>query len=140
MRGTPRDSPRARNRIRESYPGEAETQGPIPLATGKLGCLSIFKITQVSSHFEALNCESLSSCQRDVRPPLIMRQGPRAFSRFSTSDSYIHISCEEKDERAFEPMQCNSAFFRVSISHFLFRIRKHTLGPTHIPIAETMLL
>ena len=69
-----------------------------------------------------------------------MRQGPRAFSRFSTSDSYIHISCEEKDERAFEPMQCNSAFFRVSISHFLFRIRKHTLGPTHIPIAERILL
>ena len=63
-----------------------------------------------------------------------MRQGPRAFSRFSTSDSdveifrfifyissysdiQIHISCQEKDEPAFEPLQGNPAFFRVSTSH-----------------------
>ena len=29
-----------------------------------------------------------------------MRQGIRAFSRFSTGGSDIHISCEEKDEPA----------------------------------------
>ena len=69
-----------------------------------------------------------------------MRQGHRAFSRFSTSDSDIHISCEEKDEPAFEPLQGNPAFFRLSISHCPFPIRKQTLGPTHIPIAEIILL
>ena len=57
LRGTPWDSPWARNNNRESYPGEADTQGPGPLATGKFGCLSICKITQVSSHDEALNSE-----------------------------------------------------------------------------------
>ena len=73
LRGTPRDSFWARNHNRESDPGEAETQGPFAIATGKLGFLSIFKITQVSSHFEALNSEGLSRCQRDVRTPLVMR-------------------------------------------------------------------
>ena len=140
MRGTPRDSPWARKRNRESYPGEAETHGPCPLSIGKLGFLSIFKITQVSSHFEALNSELLSSCQRDVRPPLIMRQGPRAFSRFSTSDSDIHISCQEKDVPAFEPLQGNPAFFQVSTSPCPFPIQKQTLCPTNIPIAERILL
>ena len=41
----------------ETYPGDVEPQGPVPLATGNLGFLSIFKRTQVSSHFEALNSE-----------------------------------------------------------------------------------
>ena len=117
-----------------------ETQGPGLLSTGKLRFLSICKITQVSSHFVALSSESLSRCQRDVRPPLIMRQGPRTFSRFSTSDSDIHISCEEKDQAACEPLQGNLAFFRVSTSHCPFPIRKQTLGSTHIHIAERILL
>ena len=69
-----------------------------------------------------------------------MRQGSRAFSRFSTSDSDIHISFEEKDEPAFEPLQCNPAFFLVSTSHCPFPIQKQTLGPTHIPIIERILL
>ena len=57
FRGTPQDSLWPRKHNRESYPDEAETQGPVPLATVKLGFLSIFKRTQVSSHFEALNSE-----------------------------------------------------------------------------------
>ena len=51
------DSIWARKHNRESYPDEAETWCPVPLATGKLGFLSIFKRTQVSSHFEELNAE-----------------------------------------------------------------------------------
>ena len=105
------DSPWSSNRNREYYRVEAETQGPVPLFTGKLRFLSIFKRTQLSSHFEVLNSEGLSRCQRDVRTPLVMGQGLRAFSRFSTSDSDIHISCEEKDEPAFKPLQCNPAVF-----------------------------
>ena len=76
----------------------------------------------------------------DVRPPLIMRQGTRAFSRFSTSDSDIHISCEEKVQPAFETLQGNPAFFQLSTSHCPFPIQKQTLCPTHIPIAERILL
>ena len=76
----------------------------------------------------------------DVRPPLIMRQGPRAFSRFSTSDSDIHISCQEKDEPAFEPLQGNLACLRVSTSRCPFPMWKQILGPTHIPLAERSLL
>ena len=75
-----------------------------------------------------------------MRPPLIMRQGHRAFSRFSTSDSNIHISCQDKNEPTFEPLQGNPAFFRVSTSHCPFPIQKQTLCPTHIPIDERILL
>ena len=57
LEGIHRYSPWARNHNRESYPGEPESQVLVQLATGKLGYLSIFKITQVSSNFEALNSE-----------------------------------------------------------------------------------
>ena len=66
--------------------------------------------------------------------------GTRAFSRFSTSDSEIHISSEEKDEHAFEPLQGNPAVFRVSTSRGSFPFRKQNPCPTHIPIAERILL
>ena len=58
-----------------------KTQGHFPVATGILGFLSIFKRSQASSLFEALNAVFLSSSQRDVRPPVEMRHGSRAFSR-----------------------------------------------------------
>ena len=47
-----------------------ETQGPFPVATGILGFLSIFKRSQASSPFEALNSTYFSRCQREVRPPV----------------------------------------------------------------------
>ena len=34
---------------------------------------------------------------RDVRPPVQMRLGPKAFSRGCTEDSDIPLSCEMKD-------------------------------------------
>ena len=51
-----------------------ETQGPFPVATGILGFLSIFKKSQASSPFEALDSACLSKCQRDVRTPVEMRR------------------------------------------------------------------
>ena len=48
---------------------------------------------------------------RDVRPPVHMRLGPRAFSRDCTEDSDIPLSCEMKDEPAFKPVQGNPNFF-----------------------------
>ena len=50
-----------------------ETQGPFPVATGIFGFLLIFKRSQASSPFEALNSTCISTCQRDVRPPFRMR-------------------------------------------------------------------
>ena len=100
----------------------------------------IFKKSQASSPFEALKSACLSKCQRDVRPPVQMRWGPRAFPRVSTGDSDIPSSCEIKDEPAFKPLQGNLAFFRVRASRCPFDSRQQTQGPTNIPIAEGSLL
>ena len=117
-----------------------ETQCPFLVATMILGFLSIFKKTQASSPFEALNSTCLSRCQRDVRTPVQMRQGRRPFSRVSTRDSDIPSSCEMKDEPAFKPLQGNPAFFRVSALWSPFHLRQKTQGPYHIPTAEGSLL
>ena len=98
--------------------------------------LSIFNKSQAMSPFEALNSACLSRCQRDVRPPVQMRRGPRAFSRVSTGDSGIPSSCEKKDDPAFKPLQGNPAFFRVRASRCPFHFRQQYHGPFHIPIAE----
>ena len=105
-----------------------------------LGFLSIFKKSQASSPFEALNSVHLLRCQRDVRPPVQMRRRPTAFSRVSTGDSDIPSSCEWKDEAAFKPLQGNPAFFRVRASWDPFHLSQKTQGPSHIPIAEGKLL
>ena len=112
-----------------------ETQGPFLVATVILVFLSIFKKSQASSPFEALNSTSLSSYQRDVRPPVQMRQGHRAFSRVSIEDSDIPLFCEMKDECAFSPLQGNPAFFGVRASCSPFHLRQQTQGPSHVPIA-----
>ena len=117
-----------------------DTDGHFLAGTVILGFLSIFKITQVSSHFEAVNSEWLSSCQRDVRPPLIMRQGPRAFSMVSTGDSDIPISFEIKEEPAFKSLQGIPAFFWVRASRCMLHLRPQHQGITHIIIAERSLL
>ena len=75
-----------------------------------------------------------------MRPHLILKQGHRAFSRFPIADSDIHISCEENDEPAFEPLLVNPASFRVSTSRGPFPLRNQTPCPTHIPIAVRILL
>ena len=76
-----------------------------------LGFLSIFKKGQALSPYEALNSVFLSRGQRDVRPPVQMRQTPTAFSRYSTGDSDMLSSCEMKDEPEFKLLQGNRAFF-----------------------------
>ena len=76
-----------------------------------LGFLSIFKKIQASSPYEALNSVCLSRDQRDVRPPVQMRQTPTTFSRVSTGHSDMPSSCEMKDEPEFKPLQGNRASF-----------------------------
>ena len=117
-----------------------ETQCPFLVATLILGFLSILNKSQASSFFESLNSACLLRCQRDVRPPVLMRWGPRAFSRVSTGDSDIPSSGEMKDEPAFKPLQENLAFFRVRASRCPFHLRQQIQGPSHIPTAEGSLL
>ena len=88
-----------------------ETQIHFLLGTVILGFLSIFKKSQASSHYEALNSVCLSRGQRDLRPPVQMRQTPTVFTRVSTVDSDMPSSCEMKDEPEFKPLQGNRAFF-----------------------------
>ena len=78
-----------------------ETEGHFLVGTVILGFLSIFRKSQASSPFEALNSVCLSRCQRNVIPPVQMRQRPTAFSRVSTGDSHIPSSCEMKEEPEF---------------------------------------
>ena len=101
-----------------------------------LGFLSIFKKSQASSPFEALNSVCLSRCQRDVIHAVQMRQRTSAFSRVFSGDSDISSSCEVQDEPEFKPLQGNPGFFLVRASRGPFHLRQKTQGPSPIPIAE----
>ena len=79
--------------------------------TVTLGLLSIFKKSQASTPYEALNSVCLLRVQRYVRSPVQMRWKPMALSRVSTGDSDMLSSCEMKDEPEFKPLQENRAFF-----------------------------
>ena len=140
MNDTPEISSRFGRAIQKLLEVSQEMQGPFLFATVILGFLSIFKKSQALSPSEALNSVFLSRCQKDVRPPVQMRRGPRAFSRVSTGDSDIPSSCEMKDKPAFKPLQGKSAFFQVRASRCPFHLKQQTQGPCHIPIAEESLL
>ena len=88
-----------------------ETEVHFLVGTVILGFLSIFKKSQASSHYEALNSVCLSRGQRDVRPPVQMRRTPTAFSRVSKKDSDTPLSCEKKDEPEFKLLQGNRSLF-----------------------------
>ena len=117
-----------------------ETQGPFLFATVILGFLLIFNKSQSLSHCEALNSGCLSWCQRDERPPVQIRWGPRSFSSVSTADSGIPLSCEMKDEPPFKRMRGNSGFLQVRSSWCPFYLRLQSQGPFPIIIAEGSLL
>ena len=87
-----------------------ETEVHFLVGTVILGFLSIFKKSQASSSYEALNSVCLSRGQRDVRPPVQMSRTPTAFSRVSTGDSDMPSTCKMKDEPEFKPLQGTRAF------------------------------
>ena len=101
-----------------------------------LGFLSIFKKSQASSPYEAMNSVCLSMDQRDVRPPVQMRRTPTSFSRFSSGDSDMPSYCDMKEEPEFKPLQVNRAFFFVRASRGPFHSRQKTQDPYHIPTDE----
>ena len=88
-----------------------ETKAHFLVGTVLLGFLSIFKKSQASSTFEALNSICLSRYQSDVIPPIQMTRRPMALSSVSTGDSDIPSSCEMKHEPEFKSLQGNPAFF-----------------------------
>ena len=88
-----------------------ETEVHFLVGTVILGFLSIFKKSQASSPFEALNSLCFLRCQTDVISPVQMSRGPTAVSGVSTGDSDIPSSCDLKDEPEFKPLQGNPAFF-----------------------------
>ena len=103
--------------IRTLLQVKQETKYLFLVSTVILESLSILKKSQASSPYEALNSVCLSSCQRDVRPPVKMRRGRRAFSRVSTGDSDIPSSCEMKHEPEFKSLQeIRPSFESVSLA------------------------
>ena len=86
MRDTSGISTRLGRAIRTPLKVRLETESPFLVATVILVFLPIFKKSQASYHFEALNSACLSRFRRDVWPPFQIRWGPRAFSRVSTGD------------------------------------------------------
>ena len=88
-----------------------ETKFHLLVGTVILGFLFIFKKSQASSPYEALNSVCVSRVKRDVRPPVQIRRKPIAFSRVSTGNSDMPSSCDMKDEPEFKTLQGNRAFF-----------------------------
>ena len=88
-----------------------ETKAHFLVGTVIFGFLSIFKKSQASSPFEALNSVCLSRYQSDVIPPIQMRLRTMAFSRVSRGDSDIPSSCEMQHEPELKALQGNPAFF-----------------------------
>ena len=88
-----------------------ETEVHFQVGTLILGVLAIFKNSQASSPYEALNSVCLSRGQRDVRSAVRMRETPTYFLRFCTGHSDMPSSCEMKDEPELKPLQENQAFF-----------------------------
>ena len=84
---TPEISSRFGRAIQTLFKLTGETQAPFVVATVILGFLSIFKKSQALSPSDVLNSAFFSRCQRDMKPPVQMREGPRAFSTVSTEDS-----------------------------------------------------
>ena len=88
-----------------------ETEVHVLVGKVILKFLSIFKKSQPSSPYEALNSVCLSMGQRAVRRPVQMRRTPTVFSRVSSGGSTMPSSCEMKDEPEFMLLQGNRAFF-----------------------------
>ena len=98
-------------KIRTLLEVRQETKAHFLDGTVILGFLSIFKKSQASSPFEALNSVCLLRYESDVISLVKMRRRPTAFSRVSTGDSDIPSSCDMKHEPKFKPLQGNPALF-----------------------------
>ena len=127
-------------KIQTLLEGSREAKRPLLVGTVILVFLSIFRNTQASSPFDALNSAHLSKSQMDVRPSVQKMLRTMAFSRVSSGDSDMPSSCEMKDELAFKALQGNPAFFLVRASRGPLYLRQNTQSRSHISISEGRLL
>ena len=116
-----------------------ETEGHFLVGTVILGFLTIFKNSQVSSAFEALNSACLLMCQRDMRPLVEMMWTPRAFCRVFTVDSDILSSCDMNDEPALNLWREIRPLSTQGIPGS-FSLEAENQGPSHIYIPLGKLL
>ena len=110
-----------------------ETKAHFLFGTVIFGFLSIFKKSQASSPFEALNSVCLSRYESNEIPPIQMSRRTTAFSRVSTGDSDIPSSCDMNQEPKFKPQQGNLAFFESGLSQYIPLETESTesLSPTY---------
>ena len=99
-----------------------ETQLPFQFPQGYFYSYQFSKGSGIIS-FEALNSTCLLNCQRDMRAPVEMKCGTRAFSRVSTGDSDIPSSWGMIDEPAFKSLQGNPALFQIRATRRPFHLR-----------------
>ena len=90
---------------------EAGDQVSLSSWNSDIGIPIHFKKSQALSPFEKLNSVCFLRCERDVIPPVQMRWRHTGFSRVSTGDSDIPLSCEMQHEPEFKPLQGSPAFF-----------------------------
>ena len=74
-----------------------ETEGHFLVGIVILGCLTIYKKSQTSSTFEALNSVCHSRFQKDVRPPVEMR-GRLGLSVWALQGFRNPFICDMNDE------------------------------------------
>ena len=103
---------RLRSAIQMLLEVTGKTQCTFLFATMILGFLSIFNKNQSSSPFEAFHSVCLSRCQRDMRPPVQMRRGPRAFSRRS-EERRVGKECRSRWKMRPESPVLDAEQFRV---------------------------
>ena len=113
-----------------------ETKPHFLVGTVILGFISIFKKSQASAPFEALNSVCLSRYQSDVIPPVQMRRRPMAFSRVSTGDSEIPSSCDRKHGPEFKPLQGNPAFFESGLLRYIKLETEHRVPLTYLLLRQ----
>ena len=131
----------------EAWQGNRDTSrreagNPGPLSSSNMD-IEIPINSQEESHiftFRSIEFHMPLEVQRDVRPPVEVRRGPKASSSVCTKNSLNPSSCKMKDQPAFKPLQENPAFFRDRASRSPFHLRHQTPGPSHIPTVERNLL
>ena len=117
-----------------------ETEVHFLFGTVILGLLSIFKKSQASSHYEALNSVCLWRSPRDVRSPVQMRRKPMTFSRVSTGDSDMPSSCEMKDDLNISHcIEIGPSFESGPFGANSTRDRKDRVPLTSLLLRETLL-
>ena len=114
-----------------------ETKAHFLVGTVILGFLSIFKNSQASSLFEALNSVCLSRYQSDVIPPIQMRRRTMAFSSVSTGDSDIpsYVGCKTSLNLS-HCREVRPSFESGSLGVLSTRDRKHRVPLTYLLLRE----